>query len=116
MLTRTYAGLRRSIVAFASKIAVSKKAPAFPTILGTGFVVDSRGLVITNRHVVRALEKLPNHPDTGESAAFALGFSEVVPEKDGVGMDVVFVEIERWDKLTTFSGKSDPDYYGEPLP
>lgn len=116
MLTKTYAGIRRSIIAFASKIAVSKKAPAFPTILGTGFVADSRGLVITNRHVVRALEKLPNHPQTGDSAAFALAFSEVVPEKDGVGMDVVFIEIERWDKLTTFSGKNDPDYYGEPLP
>lgn len=80
MLAKTYAGVRRSIVAFASKVAVSTKAPAFPTIIGTGFVVDSRGLVITNSHVVRALEQLPNHPQTGASAAFALAFSEVVPE------------------------------------
>ncbi|MHB0970967.1 MAG: S1 family peptidase [Thermoanaerobaculia bacterium] len=116
MLRKSYADVRRSIVAFASKVAVSKQAPAFPTIIGTGFVVDSRGLVVTNRHVVRALEKLPNHPTTGASAAFALAFSEVKEEPHGVAMDVVFVEIARWDKLTSFSGKKDLDYFGEPLP
>src|SRR5437879_1289916 len=118
MLTKTYADVRRSIVAFGSKTLVSKstKVPAFPTIIGTGFVVDERGLVVTNRHVVRALEKLPAHPKTGESAAFALGCSDVKAALGGVCMNVVFIGLRRWDKLTSFTGKKDPHYYGEPLP
>lgn len=103
-------------MAFASKVVVtrSKKAPLFPTIIGTGFVVDSRGLVATNRHVVRAMEKLPANPKTGESAAFALAFSNVEMGPDGTSMKVVSIGIRRWDKLTTFGG--DEQFYGQPLP
>jgi S1-C subfamily serine protease len=50
-----------SVVALGSRLVVSRagQTPAFPRILGTGFVVDSRGIVVTNEHVARALERLP---------------------------------------------------------
>lgn len=117
MLTQTFAAVRRSIVAFASKAAVvtkNNKVPPFPTIIGTGFVIDQRGIVATNRHVVRRLEKLPAHPETGESAAFALAYSDVKLNQGRTSMKVVPIGIKRWDKLTTFNG--DAQFYGEPLP
>ena len=117
MLTQTFAAIRRSVMAFASRAAVvtkNKKAPPFPTIIGTGFVIDRRGLVATNRHVVRRLERLPAHPKTGESAAFALAYSDVKLDQGRVSMRVVPIGIRRWDKLTTFNG--DEQFYGERLP
>lgn len=116
LLTQANAKVRRSIVAFASKAVITqeRKAPAFPTIIGTGFVVDDRGIVATNRHVVRALERLPTHPRTGASAAMVLAFSEVEAAGEGRAMKVVFVSLRRWDKLTTLKPKEE--FYGEPLP
>src|SRR5712692_6791720 len=111
-----YTRVRRSIVAFASRVSVTRKrkAPPFPSIIGTGFVVDQRGVVATNRHVVRALERLPAHPRTGKSAAMALAFSEIGPAGNGHSLDVAFVPLRRWDKLTTL--KATGPFYGEPLP
>ncbi len=82
MLSDTFSTIRRSIVAFASLAVVTKRGrqPSFPSLIGTGFVVDTRGIVATNRHVVRALEKLPNNPATGVGSAIALTFSEVQQE------------------------------------
>jgi S1-C subfamily serine protease len=50
-----------SVVAFGSRASLTKSLtpPPFPPIIGTGFVVDPRGLVVTNRHVVDAMEKIP---------------------------------------------------------
>jgi S1-C subfamily serine protease len=47
----TFETVRPSIVAFASRF-VPRERPDFPEIIGTGFVVDSRGVAVTNRHVV----------------------------------------------------------------
>lgn len=51
-----------SVVAFGSRIASTNELapPPFPPIIGTGFVVDSRGLVVTNRHVIEEMEKIPS--------------------------------------------------------
>lgn len=50
-----------SVVAFGSRVASTNtlSPPAFPPIVGTGFIVDSRGLVVTNRHVIEEMEKIP---------------------------------------------------------
>ena len=49
------------MVAFGSRIASTNAltSPPFPPIIGTGFIVDSRGLVVTNRHVIEEMEKVP---------------------------------------------------------
>ena len=116
MLADTFTTVRRSIVAFAS-MAVSVEpgeVPVFPTLVGTGFVVDQRGLVVTNRHVVEALESLPNNPRTGGSSARALVFSDVEKVQGGHTLGVAPISIRGWHKLTTFTS-SDP-FFGEPTP
>ncbi len=113
-LTDVYAKSRRSIIALASKAVLSKTNPAFPEILGTAFVIDERGIAVTNRHVVRALEKLQRHPKTKEHPAIAIALSDVQPTGVGHSLEVVFPNIRRWDKLTTFT--SSDKFYGEQIP
>jgi hypothetical protein len=50
-----------AVVAFGSRLYPSKTdvAPGFPPILGTGFIVDERGMVLTNQHVIDAVENIP---------------------------------------------------------
>lgn len=78
-LADVFEGLRPSIVAFGSRIAISPPGqhPLIPTIVGTGFIVDQRGIAVTNNHVIQALQKLPPHPVTGEKSAFALLFTKL---------------------------------------
>lgn len=115
-LIQTFEKVRPSIVAFGSKLVLSKdgKEPLAPPLIGTGFIVDSRGIVVTNRHVAQALRELPRVPDTNAPGAFALVFSEVAIEESRYSMDLVLVEILRYDILTEFS--TDSEYYGEAVP
>jgi hypothetical protein len=112
MLIDTFSSIRRSIVAFA---IVSKRAstPSFPSIIGSGFVIDTQGIVATNRHVVLELEKLGD-PETSDNVALALTFSEVQREEGAHSLTVLPVSLRRWDKLTTFT--SSEDFYGEQIP
>jgi S1-C subfamily serine protease len=68
-----------SVVAFGSRFAPtnSLSPPPLPPIIGTGFIVDSRGLVVTNHHVVDEMEKIPRE------ARFVMVFPrpEVVGER-----------------------------------
>lgn len=79
-LTETAAVVYRSIVALGS-LAVPARFrfgpnDDIPHIIGTGFVVDARGIVMTAGHVARALSSLPRHPETGKHAAMAILFGE----------------------------------------
>lgn len=73
-----------SVVAFGSRIAKgsSDSPPPFPPIIGTGFIVDSRGLAVTNRHVVEAMETIP------KEARFVMIFPrpEVIGDRVFVGL------------------------------
>ena len=115
-LFETFEKVRPSIIAFASKFAVTTDGsePLFPPLIGTGFVVDHRGIAMTNRHVAEALKQLPNDPETGEPGAFAIVFTEISEENGGRGMGAAMVEINRYDILTEFT--SNEDYYGERVP
>lgn len=64
-LASTYASLvRPSLVAFIYTFHDTHRTggqlPPIPTIIGTGFVVDSDGWIATNRHVVEAFDHVPN--------------------------------------------------------
>ena len=105
------------IVGFISKIVRGRAGtakPEFPTILGTGFVADSSGLVVTNRHVVECLETVRNHPRTGEpSIAAVLWFpSQVGPAHHGWQM--VSVPILDWAAVQDFG--STEEWYGTDVP
>jgi S1-C subfamily serine protease len=117
-LVDTFEKIRPSIVAFGSKLTIVKgtKPPSFPPLIGTGFIADERGIVITNRHVAEALRALPRAPDTNEPGAFALVFSEVIRHEQGdYGIGAAFVELIRYDLLTQFSVENG-EYYGEAVP
>ena len=112
MLTETFASIRCSIIAFA---IADKHAPPpyFPDVVGTGFVIDTNGIVATNRHVVEALETLGN-PETADHVALGLTFSEIERETGAHVLTILPVSLRRWDKLTSFT--SSEDFFGEQIP
>lgn len=108
--------VRPSIVAFASKFVATPvgTTPLFPPIIGTGFVVDSDGIVVTNRHVIEKLEGLPPHPVTHARSDVAILWREPEPEGSGLVMPVIFVDIKAYSTITSFS--TNGPFYGEELP
>jgi len=115
-LADTFDIVRPSIIAFASRhvpTAVGQK-PLFPEIIGTGFVVDSRGIAVTNRHVADALQKLPPHPETGATSAMAIISPGPEPAAGGIAFPVLFAEIKAYSHIERFL--SNGPYYGEAMP
>lgn len=114
-LQDTFKLVHPSIVAIGSRVAFGTPGapPVFPTILGTGFIVDSRGIVATNKHVAELIPNLPRDPQTGAPAAFALVYSE--RHTNEVGSFILnFVEIKYLAFIDTFL---PPDgYVGMPVP
>jgi hypothetical protein len=97
-LTETAAVVSRSVVALGS-LAVPTRFrfgpnDGVPPIIGTGFVVDPRGVVMTAGHVARALSSLPKHPVTGKHAAVAILFTEPARVGDGLEMKPVWIEVK----------------------
>ena len=115
-LTETFESVRPSIVALGTRAAITRQGqtPVFPTILGTGFFVDDRGIVLTNRHVAEALQRVPRHPRTGASSAFAIVYGQVEASNDEHGLGMNFVEINGYSLPDTFT--FDGDFYGQPMP
>jgi len=115
-LAETFELIRPSIVALGSRVSVIERheVPIFPTILGTGFVVDERGIVVTNRHVATALQQLPPRPDNGQSPAFAMVFGGVERSGGSHSLGVALVDIKGYALPDTFSPGGE--FYGEPMP
>ncbi len=115
-LPETFEAVRNSVIAFASKFVptLPGKAPLSPAVFGTGFVVDKRGIVVTNRHVVEVFRKLPPHPTSGSPSAVAIVWSGVQKEAGGHTLPLFFVDIVGYSAVTEFS--SSRPFYGEPVP
>lgn len=114
-LEETYEAISPSIVALGSRIAIRQaNAPIFPTILGTGFVVDSRGIIVTNRHVADMLLQLPPHPVTKQPSAFAMFVGPLMHLQEGYVRGVFFVDIKDYAILGEFG--SDHTFYGGEVP
>jgi len=86
-----------------------------PHIIGTGFVVDVRGIVMTAGHVARVLSSLPKHPLTGKHAAVAILFSEPTRVRDGLEMKPLWIEVKGYSFLQTFT-TNEGIFYGEKIP
>jgi hypothetical protein len=87
---------------------------AIPNVLGTGFVVDSRGIVLTAAHVARSLRALPLNPETGRHAAAAIVFSEPDKVDGGFELRASWVEIRKYSMLDNFTTAGV--FYGEATP
>jgi hypothetical protein len=99
-----------SVLGFISKLSIGTK-PHFPSIFGTGFFVDSRGLAATNRHVIEAFANLPAHPKSGESSLAAVGF---FPADDESGWQMLVVPVVASYPLAEFS--ASVEWYGQNPP
>jgi hypothetical protein len=117
-LGETFERVMPSLVAFMIRVKRIKpgEKPILPTILGTGFVVDERGLVVTNRHVVEEFQKLPPHPKTGASPVVGWMAPEGVKEAPGGHtMPIILADLVGGATVNQLSFSSG-QYYGDPLP
>jgi S1-C subfamily serine protease len=116
MLADVFEKIRPTIVAFGSRVVTTAPGgrPRFPEIIGTGFIVDSRGIAVTNAHVIEALTKLQKHPTRPESPALAILTTEV-ERKDGRHyMGTLFTSIVGYNLIQSFVPEGP--FYGERLP
>lgn len=118
-LPETFEKVRPSVVALAS-LAIPESLrfgphQGIPRVIGTGFVVDPRGIVLTAGHVARTLRALPKNPATGNHAAVAIVFSESVRVGDGLELRPSWVDVRTYSFLETFTTESEI-FYGERVP
>jgi len=116
-LQETFKAVHPSIVALGSRfvMAPANDPPSFPWIIGTGFIVDSRGIVATNKHVAEELLNLPHDPETNAPAAFALVYSCIRDDEEYTTINLNFVEI-RYIALPNSFTPPAGGYFGEPIP
>lgn len=74
--SEVYRSVKPSIVAIASKISFN---PEFPDIIGTGFIARPDGIIFTNEHVIKCINKLPRHKNMPETEwpAFVIYFHNI---------------------------------------
>lgn len=111
-LTEVIRAVSPAVVAFGSRLYPTQDnaAPGFPRIIGTGLIVDERGLILTNQHVIDAVGREPDH------ARFVMLFPEP-KSKDGQTLFGVVLRkikavncIESFESGGPFFGQSKPDF------
>ena len=112
-LTDLYYLASPCVVGFISKMKMLRpgQEPLFPDIFGTGFLVDDRGTVVTNRHVVEVFEQIPRHPQKDESPVAAI---MLFVTEDKRGCQMLMVEIKGSIALETFN--SSGSWFGQAVP
>jgi|SRR5579863_4198555 len=116
-LPETFEAVLPCLVAFATrrKETLPGQEPILPEILATGFVVDERGVVVTNRHVVEAIIGQPPHPKTRCSPVIGVITPGVREATGGHTMPILAVTLKAGAAVTEFSTGAGP-YYGAPVP
>jgi hypothetical protein len=115
-LPETFTAVAPSVVAIAQTLVHSPDGtvPLSPRIIATGFIVDSVGIVATNRHVIQSFAKLPIHPNTGKPAVAVMLFHYgQTPEGKGY-VRWVTVDIKYHTVLDSFW--SAGPWFGEDVP
>jgi S1-C subfamily serine protease len=109
-LTEVIRKVSPAVVAFGSRLVPSERniTPGFPLIIGTGFIVDERGMILTNQHVIDAIAQVPNH------ARFVMLFPEPVNQDGKTMFGVVLRQILAINSISSF--ESFGPYFGEATP
>jgi S1-C subfamily serine protease len=99
-----------AVVAFGSRLYHSETnvTPGFPPIIGTGFIVDERGMVLTNQHVIAAIEEIP------APARFVMLFPEPASINGHTTFGVILRNIKAINSISSFD--SSGPYFGESKP
>ena len=115
-LPEVFEEISASIVAFGYRIfeVPVGQQPVFPKIIGTGLVVHSDGLVVTNAHVIRALKAAPKFPGTKQSSAFGMLFLPVRIHNDMPIVEGIIPNISNYFEASEFVCTGP--YYGEEMP
>lgn len=105
-----YKELKPSVVAIVARFS---KRPDFPDIIGTGFIASEDGMVITNDHVVKAINKMPRRKDAPDDEwPIRVMYLHDMP---GKGMGMVFFDVDGVGTL----GRDKPIegyHYGDDIP
>jgi hypothetical protein len=109
--TELFSAVSPCVLGFISKLSVGPSKPHFPPIFGTGFFVHPSGIAATNRHVIEAFSRLPQHPKTGESSLAAVAF---FPGDDDRSWQMLLLDPVGWISLSEFS--SSDEWFGETTP
>ena len=109
-LTDIIRAVSPAVVAFGSRLYHTQMstAPGFPSLIGTGFIVDERGMVLTNQHVVDAVEKTP------ASARFVMLFPEPRAKDRQTIFGVVLRKIKAVNSIANFESRGP--FFGQVKP
>lgn len=109
-LTEVIRKVSPAVVAFGSRLVTSETnfTPGFPLIIGTGFVVDERGMVLTNQHVIDGIEKIPT------ADRFVMLFPEPASVHGKTIFGVILRKILAVNSISSF--ESSGPYFGEAKP
>jgi len=111
-LTKLYSVASPCVLGFINKLtAGSSSPPHFPSVFGTGFLVDSSGLAATNRHVIEVFSRIMPNPKTGQSSLAAVLF---FAEEDCSAWQMLVVDLIAWNALAEFT--STDKWYGNTVP
>jgi hypothetical protein len=115
-LTETFHAVAPGVVALAQTrvVAPAGSLPLSPVIFATGFVVDSCGIIATNRHVIEAIPTMPIDPRTGKPAVAAIYFQYGKTDEGKDYVRWVTIPIKYHTILDSF--QSEGQWYGQKVP
>ena len=117
-LVNTFTDISLSIVAIIDRFVYSpdQSTPVFPQVIGTGFFVDSGGIVATNRHIVQALKAMRKHPTTGRRSGAVFAFGRTKAVEGGSILPTVIIPIANYTMLDSFTASKRAEWFGTAVP
>ena len=118
-LSNTYEKVKPSIVAFTKKYIIvtnpedlNEGQLSFPPIIGTGFIINKNGIIVTNDHVAEALKKTINLPSVPKGECIYQATIFKITDEGLVQISLEILEVCQPEKYRRTKGV----YYGPDKP